>query len=324
MEGIVRAWGRILSGYRPNLSIEITRECPLRCPGCYAYGDDHLGGGTTLRTLSDRKGQALIDGIMDVVDRLKPLHVSLVGGEPLVRYRELDVLLPRLSARGLYVQIVTSAVRPIPAAWASIPRLQVCVSIDGLQPEHDRRRAPATYDRILKHIEGQQVTVHCTITRQQTEREGYIEEFIRSWSGNPNVRSIWMSLYTPQAGEESEEKLRPDDRERVVATLRGLRPRFPKLQMPAPLLDAYLDPPSSPADCIFAQTTECVSADLQTRIAPCQFGGNPDCSNCGCMASAGLAAVGRHRLAGVVPIDALFAGSLRIGRTIAAARSSAA
>jgi MoaA/NifB/PqqE/SkfB family radical SAM enzyme len=324
MEGIVRAWGRILSGYRPNLSIEITRECPLRCPGCYAYGDDHLGGGTTLRTLSDRKGQALIDGIMDVVDRLKPLHVSLVGGEPLVRYRELDVLLPRLSARGLYVQIVTSAVRPIPAAWASIPRLQVCVSIDGLQPEHDRRRAPATYDRILKHIEGQQVTVHCTVTRQQTEREGYIEEFIRSWSGNPNVRSIWMSLYTPQAGEESEEKLRPDDRERVVATLRGLRPRFPKLQMPAPLLDAYLDPPSSPADCIFAQTTECVSADLQTRIAPCQFGGNPDCSNCGCMASAGLAAVGRHRLAGVVPIDALFAGSLRIGRTIAAARSSAA
>jgi hypothetical protein len=40
---VVSAWGRILTGYRPNLSIEITRECPLRCPGCYAYGDDHLG-----------------------------------------------------------------------------------------------------------------------------------------------------------------------------------------------------------------------------------------------------------------------------------------
>jgi hypothetical protein len=42
------------------------------------------------------------------------------------------------------------------------------------------------------------------------------------------------------------------------------------------------------------------------------------------MASAGLAAVGRHRLGGVVPIDVLFSGSLWIGRTIAAARSSAA
>lgn len=324
MEGIVRAWGKILQGYRPNLSIEITRECPLRCPGCYAYGDEHLGGGQTLRTLSDRKGEALVDGILEVVDRLKPLHVSLVGGEPLVRYRELDALLPQLSARGLFVQIVTSAVRPIPAAWASIPRLQVCVSIDGLQPEHDARRTPATYERILKHIDGHAITVHCTVTRQQTSRDGYIEEFVRTWSDNRNVRSIWLSLYTPQVGEESPEKLTAADRTRVVATLQELRQRYPKLQMPRQLLDAYLEPPRSPDDCIFAQTTDCVSADLTTRITPCQFGGAPDCANCGCMASAGLAAVGRHRLGGVVPIDALFAGSLRLGRTIAAARANPA
>ena len=324
MEGIITAWGRILRGYRPALSIEITRECPLRCPGCYAYGDEHLGGGVTLRGLADYKGDELVDRFMALIDRHNPLHVSIVGGEPLVRYRELGKILPELSKRGIHTQLVTSAVRPVPPEWIGMPRLQVVVSIDGLQPEHDERRKPATYERILKHIEGHQITVHCTVTRQQTSREGYIEEFVRTWSANPNVRSIWMSLYTPQAGEESDEKLRPEDRAVVVATLRELRQRFPKLQMPAQLLDAYLEPPDSPDDCIFAQTTECVSADLQTRIAPCQFGGNPDCSNCGCMASAGLAAVGRHRLGGIVPIDALFAGSLRIGRTIAAARSSAA
>ena len=60
---VVRAWGLILSGYRPNLSIEITRECPLRCPGCYAYGDTHLGGDVVLRQLADYKGQELIDGV---------------------------------------------------------------------------------------------------------------------------------------------------------------------------------------------------------------------------------------------------------------------
>src|SRR5204863_7202906 len=103
---VLRGWKSILAGRAPFLSIEITKECPLRCPGCYAYGDEHLGDGQTLRTLSDRKGQALIDGIIDVVGRLKPMHVSLVGGEPLVRYRELDVLLPQLSARGLFVQVV--------------------------------------------------------------------------------------------------------------------------------------------------------------------------------------------------------------------------
>lgn len=56
MNGIFTAWGRILTGYAPSLSIEITRECPLRCPGCYAYGDDHLGGEVTLREVRDFKG----------------------------------------------------------------------------------------------------------------------------------------------------------------------------------------------------------------------------------------------------------------------------
>ena len=167
MEAILQAWGRILSGYAPSLSIEITRECPLRCPGCYAYGDDHLGGALTLRQVRDFKGQALIDNVLALVDRHKPLHVSIVGGEPLVRYRELDTILPALSARGIYVQLVTSAVREIPQAWAAIPKLHIVVSIDGLQPEHDARRTPATYDRILKHIAGHRIVVHCTVTRQQ-------------------------------------------------------------------------------------------------------------------------------------------------------------
>lgn len=320
MEGIVRAWGKILAGYRPNLSIEITRECPLRCPGCYAYGDEHLGGGHTLRELTDYRGQVLIDGIINAVDRLKPLHLSIVGGEPLVRYRELDVVLPRLAARGLYVQVVTSAVRPIPASWASLPRLQICVSIDGLQPEHDARRAPATYARILKHIEGHHITVHCTITRQQSMRPGYVESFLRTWSENPNVKSIWISLYTPQVGEDSPERLTAADRRRVVGELKRLGPEFPKLQAPAAVLDRYLDPPSDPGDCVFAQTTECISADLESRITPCQFGGTPDCASCGCMASAGLAAIGRHRVGGLVPVDLLLRGSLRVGRAVSSLR----
>ena len=176
---IVRAWGRILAGHRPNLSIEITRECPLRCPGCYAYGDEHLGGGVTLRGLADYKGDELVTRFMALIDRYRPLHVSVVGGEPLVRYRELDRILPRLAEREIHTQVVTSAVRPIPREWAGLRRLQVVVSIDGLPPEHDVRRTPATYDRILKHIEGHQITVHCTVTRQQVQRDGYLESFIR-------------------------------------------------------------------------------------------------------------------------------------------------
>jgi sulfatase maturation enzyme AslB (radical SAM superfamily) len=316
MEAILAAWGRILTGYTPALSIEITRECPLRCPGCYAYGDEHLGGGVTLRQLRDFKGQELVDRFMDVVDRHRPLHVSIVGGEPLVRYRELKAILPELSKRGIHAQLVTSAVREIPDEWRGLFRLSIVVSIDGLQPEHDERRKPATYERILKHIEGHKITVHCTVTRQQVNRSGYLEEFLRIWSARPEVEKIWMSLYTPQIGEVSAERLRPVDREQVVQDLMALRLRYPKLFAPKGLLEVYARPPESPDDCVFAKTTKCISADLETRITPCQYGGAPDCSQCGCIASAGLAAMARHQLWGFIPVGSLFTSSMKIGERV--------
>ena len=317
---LVQAWGRILTGYRPNLSVEITKECPLRCPGCYAYGDEHLGGNVTLRGLADYKGDELVSRFMALIDRHRPLHLSIVGGEPLVRYRELNEILPRLAERGIHTQIVTSAVRPIPTEWLAVRRLQIVVSIDGLQPEHDERRKPATYERILKHIEGHQITVHCTVTRQQARRDGYLKEFLDFWQGNAHTRLIWISLYTPQVGELSMERLTPADRARVIADIRELRPRYSKLQVVDGMLRAFTTPPKSPEHCIFAQTTECFSSDLERRIAPCQFGGNPDCENCGCVASAGLEAVGRYRLRGAIPVGKIFYASLAVGKTVARVR----
>jgi MoaA/NifB/PqqE/SkfB family radical SAM enzyme len=316
MDQIFSAWGRILTGHTPAMSIEITRECPLRCPGCYAYGNEHLGGDVTLREIRDFNGQELVDRFMEIVDRHRPLHVSIVGGEPLVRYRELGIILPQLAERGIHAQLVTSAVREIPREWHGLFRLSIVVSIDGLQPEHDARRTPATYDRILKHIVGHRITVHCTVTRQQVNRPGYLEEFISLWSARKEVEKIWVSLYTPQIGEISEERLRPEDRVRVVNDLLALRLRYPKLFTPEGLLDVYRNPPASPEECVFAKTTACISADFNTRITPCQFGGAPDCNQCGCMASAGLAAVARHQLWGFIPIGALFNGSMKIGERI--------
>ncbi len=322
MEGghIVRAWGLILTGYQPNLSIEITRECPLKCPGCYAYNDEHLGGGVVLRELADFKGQELVDGVLEAVRRRKPVHLSIVGGEPLVRYRELNALLPELTGMGIHTQVVTSAVRPIPPEWIGMPRLQVCVSIDGLAPEHDVRRAPATYDRILKHIKGHQITVHCTITSQQA-RPGYVTEFTEFWAANPDVKRIWFSLYTPQKGEVAPEILTPEDRRRVVAEISALYERHPKLEDMRPsVTQGYLQPPQNPEECIFAQTTSCLSSDLKKGITPCQFGGDPDCTQCGCMASVGLDALGRYRLSGVVSLKTIFKGSIRVGEGMRAIR----
>ena len=317
---VVKAWGKILQGRPPSLSIEITRECPLRCPGCYAYEAGHLGGEVTLRELNDRKGQELIDGVLELVQRIQPLHLSIVGGDPLVRYRELEVMVPMLLRRGIHVQIVTSAFRPLPAEWANLSHMNIVVSIDGLQPQHDERRKPATYERILKNIAGQKITIHSTITGPLMKRPGYLEEFLQFWTPRPEIQKIWFSLFTPQLGDELPEMLSVAERKQVMEELLVLRRQFPKLDMPAGLIQQIANPPQSPQECVFALTTQTISADLKTKITPCQFGGKPDCRSCGCVASLGLAAVADHKLGGVIPIGAIFRASVRIGSLVAKQR----
>ena len=94
--------------------------------------------------------------------------------------------------------------------------------------------------------------------------------------------------------------------------LTRLRTCFPTVEIPDRVLDGYWHPPSSPQECIFAQTTTCISADLTTPIAPCQFGGRPVCGECGCIASAALASIAKYELAGLVPISAIFSFSKKI------------
>ena len=318
---VFRAWGRILTGNYPSLSIEITRECPLRCPGCYAYEPEHLTEDVgPLRTLSDFKGDDLVENVLKLVRKYKPLHLSIVGGEPMVRFRELNILLPKLSEMGIAVQLVTSAVREIPKEWAKLKCLYIIVSIDGLQPEHDARRKPATYERILRNIAGHQITVHCTITSQTAKREGYYDEFLKFWSAKNEVRQIWFSLFTPQIGADDEEILSPQVREKILNEAVYLRDKYPKLVMTDLVINGYKNPPKSPDECIFAKTTLNLTADLKSKVTPCQFGGNPDCSNCGCIASAGLAAVGDYRLFNILPLRKIFNASEKIGKTFARSR----
>jgi MoaA/NifB/PqqE/SkfB family radical SAM enzyme len=320
-----RGWAKVLRGTPPMLSIEITRECPLTCPGCYAYQPEHLGEAGPLRTLSDYKGQQLIDGVIALVRRYRPLHVSIVGGEPLVRFRELSAILPILDRMGVEVQLVTSAVRPIPTEWNSLECLHLSVSVDGLAEDHDIRRKPATYKKILENIKGHTIVVHCTVTRQMVLKEasgsGYFREFVDFWSRQPEVRKIWFSIYTPQIGEVAEEILSREEKETVLIGLRELRSAFPKIELPDSVIAGYLSPPKSPEDCIFARTTRSITADLKHVITPCQLGGSPDCSQCGCMASAGLQAVGEHRLLGFLPVKSIYFASDRVGQLVAAVRA---
>lgn len=311
---LLSAWGRILTGHVPMLSIEITRECPLTCPGCYAYGDMHLGGGVTLNDLSDFRGDALVDGVLELVKKHKPLHVSLVGGEPLVRHRELSRIVPALSGMGVFTLIVTSGVIRIPTEWMKYPRVRVAVSVDGLPEHHDIRRKPATYERILNNIEGCEFNVHWVITGQMMKRAGYLEEYVAFWNAWPEVNRIWVSVYTPQIGEKSVETLTPEERVTLARELPELAARYPKLLTNPGIGRAIVRPPSNPDDCLFAKMSANYSADLKSRVEPCVFGGKPDCSQCGCAISSSLHWIRSVTIAGPLKIGHLVSGSIRLGR----------
>ncbi len=308
---IMRAWGMILQGQKPTLSIEITKECPLRCPGCYAFEDQHLGTGVNLRQLGDFKGDELVRRILKLADEHRPLHLSLVGGDPLVRYREVGQVLPHCWP-----------VESLPVGLQRVPGDDGCTEVyAGLRSRcrwtgsHpcSMPAQTATYERILKNISNQRVTIHCTITGQMMKRQGYLEEFIQFWSGVDAVEKVWFSMFTPQRGDEMPEILTTAERAEAIRVIHDLRERYPKVAMPKRLVDHFNSPPSSPSDCIFSQVTETISADFQTSITPCQFGGDPDCSQCGCMASMALAAVGAYKVGGLIPAGALFRGSVKIG-----------
>jgi hypothetical protein len=206
----------------------------------------------------------------------------------------------------------------------NLPRVRVAISVDGLPEHHDIRRKPATYERILKNIEGREVNIHWVITRPMLERPGYLEEYVKFWSERPEVNRIWVSVYTPQVGEQSAETLAPEDRATLARQLPALARQYRKLLFNDGLGRALLHPPKNPDDCVFAKMSANYSADFATRVEPCVFGGQPDCSQCGCAASSAFHWVRTVKVAGPLKVDHFIGGSVKIGRMMNRLRSGAA
>jgi hypothetical protein len=148
------------------------------------------------------------------------------------------------------------------------------------------------------------------------EREKYLEDYVSFWSARPEVNRIWVSLYTPQLGEQSAETLTLGNRQEVAKQLPLLGKKFPKLLMNAGVARAFIAPPSNPGACLFAKMSANYSADLETRVEPCVFGGTPDCSQCGCAASSGLHWIRTVKIAGPIKVGHFVASSVAVGSLV--------
>jgi hypothetical protein len=155
------------------------------------------------------------------------------------------------------------------------------------------------------------------------ERAGYLEEYVKFWNERAEVDRIWVSVYTPQIGEHSAEMLTPGGRTQVASELPSLAKKYPKLLFHDGLAKAFLRPPENPDDCLFAKMSANYSADFETRVEPCVFGGTPDCSQCGCAASSGLHWVKGVTVAGPIKLNHFIGSSVKIGLMMNRFRSRA-
>ena len=67
---------------------------------------------------------------------------------------------------------------------------------------------------------------------------------------------------------------------------------------------------------MFSKMSMNYSADLKTHVEPCVFGGNPDCSQCGCSISSTLHWVRDIKVAGPLRVGHLVQGSLAVGTAV--------
>jgi hypothetical protein len=144
-------------------------------------------------------------------------------------------------------------------------------------------------------------------------RTSYLEQYVAFWNAREEVDHIWVSLYSPQVGEKSAERLTAADRERIALELPQLREKYPKLLLPEGVARAFVKPPKSPDDCLFSKMSLNFSADLRPHVEPCVFGGNPDCQQCGCSISSALHWIRDVKMAGPLKVGHMVQSLLAVG-----------
>ncbi|MDY0062772.1 MAG: radical SAM protein [Myxococcota bacterium] len=181
----------LLRRERPLLAtLILTDACNLACQGC------------AVSNVQRRHAPfAQVRAEMQALYREGLRILIFCGGEPALwrdGERDLHDLIAAARAIGFpLVSLVTNGTLGVQYPDADV----VFVSLDGLQPEHDRVRGP-TFARILARIEesaGVNLCVFSTLTQVSYR---CLPELVRFVSAHPKLGAISFNFHTPYAGTE--------------------------------------------------------------------------------------------------------------------------
>jgi len=210
MANFARMWMALMMGSREPLigSAEISNTCNLNCRHCYWRADR-----STEPELRVEEWRTVIR--REFKDR-GVRGISISGGEPLLREDVIRMVLDE----GLHPWVFTNGTLPLP----DLP-LTYCVSIDGIEKNHDEIRGRGSYQKARRNIlSAPHDGVFLNVTINSLNRNDPAA-LVEKWKGK--VRKISFGLHTPLAAEDPLWIPFGPERDAVVADLLRLKCEHP-------------------------------------------------------------------------------------------------
>lgn len=251
-------------------SVDVTNQCNLRCSHCYFFEQDYSGQ-WSLEQWQERFEQMKREGV-------RLFQCTWVGGEPLLR--------PEIIEMGRhyfkYNTVTTNGSIPLPD-WKDVSWY---ISVDGGRDVHDQmRNSPGLYDTIKQTIaqsEGLKITIAYCITRDNVSD---MCASLKEWNGNPKVRNMVFSFFTPVIGLEDALWLGGDEKDRAVDLLIEMKRTYGDFIVNTVRALRLMKSGRSHSvtdKCPFAEKSFALGPVGSTKY-PCMLGPKADCDRCGCV-----------------------------------------
>lgn len=185
-----------------EVAFKLTNRCDLRCAHCYQWNDGGYHRGLAPGAKGGDLDLAIVERVLEAT-RVRKSNVILWGGEPLV-YRHWDGLVGLLAEDPRWTSICTNGTlvgKRLDSLCRISGKLEVSISIDGFEPEHDALRGHGSYRRAMEGVallaqrrregafEGE-ITVNFVVTDPMVAR---IADFL-DLMADAGVQTVYVSL----------------------------------------------------------------------------------------------------------------------------------
>jgi MoaA/NifB/PqqE/SkfB family radical SAM enzyme len=203
----------------------------------------------------------------------------LYGGEPTLR--------PEMCRAASKIFDSTLAFTNGVNGFPELENGQWILSLDGPKDLNDMLRGEGVYQRAVENLKraSRPPIVHMTISRLN---QNSLDDFVGEMMELP-VKGIGFSFYTPEKMIDDSELFIPlGERNRLVMHLLDLRKRYGEKIGFTPAMARQLltkgdfEKWNSYAACPVSQRVRCFKSNGEPKA--CTYGGNADCSRCGCAA----------------------------------------